>query len=1077
MKKFTFFLASLFITIGAMAQINYGNKTWTFPATSHAKVSEVPAEIFEDFLAVENYGSTELTNEKVGVYTTEVRVNTEGDVTATFQYNGGDIRMDISGIDIIDSEGNIAKSDYHFGYTGGNSSNNTYTLTGVAVGDYTLRIFVAAQREDLTTKTSNGKITLNGAWLYPNTSTTDAKNFYYIKNVRSNKYATNKGEGKQFAQESSIGAGSYWYFVEAGIEDMSGVTEIPEGFKAYWVYSAANVLPVENVTSGRFAAVDAASYPGKIYYIGVHTKDNSTGLVIKPYNEDGASWNDANGNGALIGHWNSDDAGSLWSIEVPYTTVSDLTAMGATAKNNAVTTVKNSKNAYYCNITDEQVNEAITNIGNINTSTMEASLTCVIEGTADAIANELLLNSSTADPAAGDRFIMKNHGREGYLRAYAEGDVKCSTLPNDVFGLDLVWTLVEADGGFKLYNERQGVYVGTLATGNNTKMSYTSDENSAGIYEISQSGIYTLFHAKGQDGYGYMHLSNWGGKEIVRWDNSDASQWLLFKAPFELTTDAETPICYAIKSGRDGNYYFTLESNKVKLYNNKDIATDETTHWFFMLDENKNLKIYPATDKENPMGYITIGNGPGKLTNNKAAEGFVADTYTLYFNDNKAADYNNTYFAFRPTEGDNFVSNHGGTGNYMGFYNEYNDHGTRVAFECVSGIELQKKIEAWEQYLQHEGDKVCQYTIAEDTKTAVTEAKAIVSLKQSNNANYTAALTNINAFEFPTINLPVANNYYRIKVPNTEKYIQGIASNVVNKTNTLLINEEKGAASIFYFGDNQLLSYTAGKYVKENGDARGLMSVGTAGGEATFEEGSAIGTIAVKVPSYMHTNESNGITFVDHCGGTGHDAHNYIIEEVTELPVTITAAGYATFYAPVDVTYEGIEAYYTTGDVQDKKYLILADFEGTIPATDGAILKGDEGTYNLTISSGAEKKAGNKLTGTIATTVITKVGTNSYYVLGRDTNSNVGLYNPINGENTDVFTNTGHKAYMLMEGAAQTIGYSLGFDWGGTTGIENIEDAVEENATKAIYDITGRQIKAITVPGIYIINGKKTFVK
>ena len=50
-------------------------------------------------------------------------------------------------------------------------------------------------------------------------------------------------------------------------------------------------------------------------------------------------------------------------------------------------------------------------------------------------------------------------------------------------------------------------------------------------------------------------------------------------------------------------------------------------------------------------------------------------------------------------------------------------------------------------------------------------------------------------------------------------------------------------------------------------------------------------------------------------------------------------------------------------------------------------------------------------------------------------------------------------------------------DWGGTTGIENIEDAVEENAAKVIYEITGRQIKAITVPGIYIINGKKTFVK
>ena len=42
------------------------------------------------------------------------------------------------------------------------------------------------------------------------------------------------------------------------------------------------------------------------------------------------------------------------------------------------------------------------------------------------------------------------------------------------------------------------------------------------------------------------------------------------------------------------------------------------------------------------------------------------------------------------------------------------------------------------------------------------------------------------------------------------------------------------------------------------------------------------------------------------------------------------------------------------------------------------------------------------------------------------------------------------------------------------TSIENI--AVENNAT-AIYDITGRKVKEITAAGIYIVNGKKVFVK
>ena len=44
-----------------------------------------------------------------------------------------------------------------------------------------------------------------------------------------------------------------------------------------------------------------------------------------------------------------------------------------------------------------------------------------------------------------------------------------------------------------------------------------------------------------------------------------------------------------------------------------------------------------------------------------------------------------------------------------------------------------------------------------------------------------------------------------------------------------------------------------------------------------------------------------------------------------------------------------------------------------------------------------------------------------------------------------------------------------------TTAIDEVKG--ENGKVKAIYDLTGRRIDAITAPGIYIVNGKKTLVK
>lgn len=1070
MKKLLLLFAVMLTTVGAWAQVNYGKRTWTFPATSHEAVAEVPAEIFTDFAA--QYSETELTNEKVGVFVTDVRVATEGDVTATFVYNGGNIRMDIGGVDLVNANGEVVYSDYHFGYSGGNKVDNVYTLTGVAVGDYTMRAFIPAQKEDITPATTNdskGVLTITGAWMYPNEGV-----YYNIKNVRSNKYVTFKGEGKKFTQESANnGAGAYWHFVEASLDDVKEWNgawleddAIPEGVKPYWVYSAACEKGVENVTNGNMASPDMSKqWPAKIYYIGVHTKDGKTGLIFRPCHEDASSWNDDQGTGTALGHYYSDDAGSLWSIELANVADNDLMALGTTARNEALAAVASYEQAYYFNPTAAQISAARAVINDIDCSTKVKSLMSVIDGVAAAKVAELA--SCTTAPKAGDRFMMKNVGRNGgkdFLCASADGTVKTVSEGN---AFDCVWVLVQADGGFKLYNEKFGVYVGALSTSNNTAMNYTSDADAAGVYEISQTGVYTLFHAKDQDGTGYMHQSNWGSKEIVRWDNGDCSQWQLLKAPFELTTDIENPILYAIKSARTGgNFYFTLEGNNVKLVDNADIVNNNNAKWFFMLDENKNVKIYPYAGEGKTMGYLTVGDGADKLTTDNTATDWVADTYSLYLNVDRATDYNNKYFAFRPTEGTNFVSNIYGTNSLVGFYNVYNDHGTRLGFESINEVELANEIAAWEPYLAHEGDKVCQYVITDDVKAAVTNAVTVSSLKSSDAAATKAAFTALNAIAFPSINVPQVGSFYRLKNGASGWYATSdLRTGEAQYANKFYMSENGTQTNtIWYVGaDNALLSYAKGQYLGDMSTDWNFEAVGSNGNATTFVQGATIGKIQIK-PSSGRSLYGDQVR-VD-AAGEGNNSGNYewTIEEVTTLPVTITSAGYATFYCPVAVTLpEGLQAFYVSETTDN--YAKMTEITGVIPANTGVILQGAENTYNLTIG-GSAGEVDNELSGTVASEYVTTES----YVLSKQ-NDVVGFYKAtMNQQENTAFLNNGFKAYLPATAGAESRFLVFNFGDDNATAIEGIE--AESIANAVVYDLAGRRVQKAQ-KGLYIVNGKK----
>lgn len=371
------------------------------------------------------------------------------------------------------------------------------------------------------------------------------------------------------------------------------------------------------------------------------------------------------------------------------------------------------------------------------------------------------------------------------------------------------------------------------------------------------------------------------------------------------------------------------------------------------------------------------------------------------------------------------------------------------------------------KYSSSNPDAEAVYTAIKEFRAAVTAATAVADI-ESKTAELQALMATF------SLNVPAANSYVRIAYDfggETGKlYVQGEASGVSGKANSPKMTVDADAASILYFDDSKLLSYTAGLYLNEDGGTRGFQA---AAGEASFEAGSVVGTLAVKVPSYMHANTSGDIRFIDHCGGPGCAAHNMIVEAVTELPVTVTAAGYASFYAPValEIPAEGVEVFYATEVEGD--YVSLVKIEsGKIPANTGVIIKANANTYNFAIT-GEEVAAieDNIFKGTVNKQTITKEN-GSYYVLGI-VDGKVGMYNAVNGEDKTTFINAGHKAYMYLAGAASSAGYRFDFD--GTTGITEVET---ENANDAvIYDLTGRRVQDMNRAGIYIVNGKKVLVK
>ncbi len=207
----------------------------------------------------------------------------------------------------------------------------------------------------------------------------------------------------------------------------------------------------------------------------------------------------------------------------------------------------------------------------------------------------------------------------------------------------------------------------------------------------------------------------------------------------------------------------------------------------------------------------------------------------------------------------------------------------------------------------------------------------------------------------------------------------------------------------------------------------------------------------------------------------------YYIGTPEDLDITVSDAGYATYYAPNAFTMpEGLTGGIAKSvDTDANKLTIDWCYQpgSTVPGLTGIILQGKQGEYKGVYAEAVPAPEGNLLQGTLAAKNIAEAGY-LYYKLANDPENGIGFYWDA-AEGTSI-NNGANKAYLAIEQTpeASETNFFL-WDWEATGIAETVAD---EAAPVDVYTLSGLRVRTQVAPaealhglqkGIYIVNGKK----
>ncbi len=239
-------------------------------------------------------------------------------------------------------------------------------------------------------------------------------------------------------------------------------------------------------------------------------------------------------------------------------------------------------------------------------------------------------------------------------------------------------------------------------------------------------------------------------------------------------------------------------------------------------------------------------------------------------------------------------------------------------------------------------------------------------------------------------------------------------------------------------------------------------------------------SVPEKVNNYDTSAKVNGsMAFITKASGAP-DPIIAFEPDVTEVQLTITAAGVGTFCTNYDIDFTGltdVKAYVASGfNASNGKLVLTRAYE--VPAATGLYVKGTPGTYTIDVKK-TNMFYTQLLVGVTESTFLMPTTTDGQY-------TNFILANGVHGIGFySVSANGGAlgagKAYLQLPTrsvANLANGITLEFEDEQTTGIDGVvaSDSMDENG--GYYSVDGRKIKGMpTQKGIYIQNGKKVVVK
>ncbi len=1048
-------------------------------------IDDAPADlkaVFED----ENHEGYNTEGSQHHIYTanTGIYVPKMGDVTVTFNYLSGGDRLTILGVDIVDALGDIVSFEYHLGYAGDTSSENEYLVKDVPVGNYFLRYWVCNRTDWENEKNHNlsnnsGQIIVEGADYYLTYSDTPT-NGAFSSNTTWYRMRLSDGLEKYIsAQPNYVDADNNLMLTNntppndyAGLWAIVGDEE--NGYKFYnraWGPEYAMKTEGENGDARTYMVPVAEASTYDIVQRDRSQKDYK--FYVKLHGTDNNYLND-HANSGYLATWNTSGAlgnsGSVMTFETLNMEVFE-----------ANTTIV--KNALVANWNPW--------VGNPKVSEFVASIS-------DSFA-ELMLKRNDFSILDGKVFMFVNKGtddRNGrVLRVDANNNMAGVESQGDLVD-DFLQIVDNGNGTFKLLHLATNKY---FQSPNAHSITENAEDAAAYSYKVYGDEVQALCFVSGNE---MMHLGNWGYgyttidyNEIAsgasRWDviyDVDAQELPDLIAQAKVRYAATQEAAYQANVGVPG--YANAESTGALLNTfNGGLAgmtfADATTALTTAMNgvsTAERTAVYPTdcyftitncgtTNEPRNLSVIYDAAKAEKKDQNDGVSEFL-------WHNTSALDKNNPdhlwCFYRNKKNGQHYLYNVGKK--QFASPTGKGDYGLTWIFSDTPVAITMTDLGAETPTFHIKGGN-------ETMSVSTGYAGSVITWYSNGDAGVPFKFEK-SELEFEEINLEprLAPGFYTLKCGNA--YLSD--DRYTDDTTRSMTEGTPGIKNIFYnTEDNALVGFASGF-----GFVYATCNTGKPeDGYNTFEYGygDETGTFTVKSQQGTTNPENanwNAGSYFKKDGGkllyttTLEDADSWTIEKVTELPVKLTTAqnlteggAYGTIWSPVALEIpEGITAY--TGHVTSECELVLeAITGGVIPAETGVVLWNEkaESTYvqNLKITDAAATAVSgdNKFVGWALTKANPNTNDGDYYSLGIK-NNNMAFYRYV-GKNLQ-----GFRA-RIEKGDAPANASALTMRFNNATGIEEVISAFQNGA---VYDLSGRRV-ATPTKGVYIVNGKKVFIK